>query len=386
MPGDDQRDDQRDEQPDGPDGPGPTGDPGPGPTLTAATATDPTATDPTAATTTAATEFRQARALWPWVAGPTRAQKVALVVISLLALGPLAALVVILRTDPTPVRVLVEGAASPEATRVTVTALSLAPSSGELRARMLVEPGPDLLRDDGRLDQTIALVVNDARGSTERRFDEGTRPDPFEVTLPVAEGSVVRYPVDRYHGSVVVVLVAVDEDGDVPLPASVSARSIIDDFDLTGRYAATTDAAEATEATEATDDSEPASLTVVDWTASRSNTTTVYAVWLMLLMWGLAVTGLLIVWAVVIWMVEVPFWAFGYFVGVLFALPPLRDSLPGRPPPGTIFDFVSFYWSVTIIGVNLILVLAIWLRRTRAQTRLRDLDDATSGAAAGTEP
>src|SRR5690606_30834955 len=103
-------------------------------------------------------------------------------------------------------------------------------------------------------------------------------------------------------------------------------------------------------------------------------TTTVYAIWLMVLMWGLAVTGLLIMWAVVMWMVEVPFWAFGYFVGVLFALPPLRDSLPGRPPPGTIFDFGSFYWSVTIIGANLILVLAIWLRRTHAEERLRALD------------
>jgi hypothetical protein len=336
---------------------------------------EPGAASPGVETTTQA-EVREARALWPWVAGPTRAQKVALVIISLLALGPLAALMVVLRVDPTPVQMLVEGPATPDATRVTVTALSLAPSSGELRARMLVEPGPELLRDDGRLEQTIAVVVNDARGSTERRFDEGTRPDPFEVTLPVAEGSVVRYPVDRYHGSVVVVLVAVDDDGDVPLPASVSARSIIDDFELTGRYADATAAA-------VSDDpggAEPTSFTVVDWTASRSGTTTVYAVWLMVLMWGLAVTGLLIVWAVVIWMVEVPFWAFGYFVGVLFALPPLRDSLPGRPPPGTIFDFVSFYWSVTIIGVNLILVLAIWLRRTRAQTRLRDLDTAAANA------
>lgn len=372
MPGDDQREDR----PDGPSAVLPDRPPtSPAPPIEPSGAGEgPDATGPSPGLDRpGAEEVRQVRALWPWVAGPTRAQKVALVVISLLALGPLAGLVVILRADPTPVRVLVEADAPAEATRVTVTALSLVPSSGELRARLLVEPGADLLREDGRLDQTIAVVVNDARGSTERRFDEGTRPDPFEVTLPVAAGSVVRYPVDRYTGSVVVVLVAVDEDGDTPLPAAVSARSVIDDFVLSGSYAATTDDPAG---------DEPGSLTVVDWSADRPNTTTVYAIWLMLLMWGLAVTGLLIVWAVVIWMVEVPFWAFGYFVGVLFALPPLRDSLPGRPPPGTIFDFVSFYWSVTIIGVNLILVLAIWLRRTRAQTRLRDLDDATSPTAA----
>lgn len=330
-----------------------------------------------------ADDDHQVRALWPWVAGPTKAQKIALVVISLLALGPVGALVVLLRADPTPVRVLLE--ADPtvvDATRVTVTALSLVPSAGELRARMLVEPGPQLLGDDGRLNTTIAVVVNDARGSTERRFDEGSRADPFEVSLPVSEGSVVRYPVDRYAGSLVVVVVAVDDGGDdEAVPLAVSARSIVDDFELGGRLV------DPESGDTAYDD--VGSIRVLEWTATRPATTTVYAMWLMVLMWGLAVTGLLIVWAVVIWMVEVPFWAFGYFVGVLFALPPLRESLPGRPPPGTIFDFVSFYWSVTIIGVNLILVLAIWLRRTRAKTRLRDLDhgsDRTTVADSGSAP
>ena len=108
-----------------------------------------------------------------------------------------------------------------------------------------------------------------------------------------------------------------------------------------------------------------------DLSAHRPATTTVYASWLMLLMWGLAFTGVLIAWAVVIWQVELPMWVFGYFVGVLFALPPLRDSLPGRPPPGTVFDFVSFYWSITLVGITLILLLVMWIRRARWEIRHR---------------
>ena len=307
-------------------------------------------------------QARQVRALWPWVAGPSRSQKVALVVITLLALGPIGALVVLLNSDPTPVRSVVEADTDQVTdTRVTVTIIGLAPSSGELRARVLVEPGTELLGGDGRLSTTIALVVNDARGSAERQFDKGTRPGPFEATLPVATGSIVRYPFDRYSGSIIIVLLEVGDDD--PLPVAVSVRSIVDDFEVHGSWSEAADTGQG-------------SLVVADWDAIRPATTTVYAVWLMILIWGLAATGALIVWAVVIWMVEVPFWAFGYFVGVLFALPPLRDSLPGRPPPGTIFDFVSFYWSVTLIGVGLILLLGIWLKRTRATVRLRDLDDA----------
>lgn len=302
------------------------------------------------------------RAMWPWVARRSRSQIVALVLISCMALGPLVALVAIFSTDASPQRQLLEPApTTSEVSRVVATALALSPTAGEMRMRILVDPAADLTDDDGQLITDLSVVINDVSGATTRTYAEGDTPTPFEVSLPLTEGTTNRYPVDRYRGSLFVV-VSAQPNGDTDrLPAVLAARSVVSDFTMS--------AAPAGDLTNA-----PQDVNVIDWTASRPMTTTVYAVWLMILMWGLAVTGLLIVWAMVIWMVEIPFWAFGYFVGVLFALPPLRESLPGRPPPGTIFDFGSFYWSVTIIGVNLILTLAIWLRRTRAEASLRSLD------------
>jgi hypothetical protein len=147
-----------------------------------------------------------------------------------------------------------------------------------------------------------------------------------------------------------------------PIPAVVEARSAIGDFPVSVTRPGT-------------NRDEAQTLVALEWKATRPATTTVYAIWLMVLMWGLSVTGLLIVWAVVIWRVELPFWVFGYFVGVLFALPLVRASLPGQPTPGTIFDFLSFYWSITIVGTTLILLLVIWIRRARAAVQLRDLDN-----------
>lgn len=302
----------------------------------------------------AATEAR--RLLWPWVARRTRPQIVALVLISCLALGPAFALVTILKADPTPVSTLITAPpAGPEVTRITITATRLSPTAGEMQARISIAAAADLVDETGALVQPVSVSVNGTQGTSIRVFDTGEIPSVFEVSLPLTEGTINRYPFDRYKGSSLIV-VTVDPAGDRALsPSVIEARSIVGDFSLSGET--------------------PEDLTtVVNWTAERPATTTVYAVWLMVLMWGLAVIGLLIVWGVIIWMIDMPFWAVGYLVGVLFALPQLRDSLPGRPPPGTIVDFVSFYWSITIVGVSLILLLAVWLRRVRSESRLRSFE------------
>ena len=34
-----------------------------------------------------------------------------------------------------------------------------------------------------------------------------------------------------------------------------------------------------------------------------------------------------------------------------------------RDRPGTVLDFVAFYWSIAIVGVSLVACLAIWVQR-----------------------
>jgi hypothetical protein len=99
--------------------------------------------------------------------------------------------------------------------------------------------------------------------------------------------------------------------------------------------------------------------------ADRGVSTSIYATWIMVLMWALALAGVGILWAVVIWRVDVPWWGLGYLVGVLFAVPQLREILPGRPPPGTLLDYVSFYWSIAVLGVTLLALVGIWTQRSR---------------------
>lgn len=294
---------------------------------------------------------------------PTRVQIAALVLLTVFSLGPVVALVIVLQADADPVSVLAEVPPDlpDDAARVNVTIASVSPVLGEMRTRLLLVP-PEQLRDGGRLTEPLTMLVNDARGQTIVNFVEGQTPGPVEVTLALGGGSVNRYPFDQYRSDLLLVIsrdrvvdgLAAASDGrdeDIftgAVPTVVQLTTSLADFSFS------------------VTPPDPESLAVrMGIDLQRSTATTVYATGIMILMWGLAITGVLIAWAVVTWGVEAPFWVYAYLVGILFALTPLREALPGRPPPGTLVDYVAFYWSVSILGTTLLLLVLLWIRRSR---------------------
>lgn len=297
--------------------------------------------------------------LWPTVIPrPTKTQLLALVLITLLSLGPVLALFTIINADVEPVVTLTdEGSAPTGGAHVAVTATNIGATAGELRIRVLVEPDPATLVN-GRPARELTLTVNDARGDSTKILPAGQPIVPAEFTLALTDGSVRQFPFDAYTAPLFVLLTA-EQDGEaVIVPMALELRSAVDGFALTTTMPA---------------DAEPTDAAVREATfdARRATTTVVYVVWIMILMYGLAISGVLLLWAVVIRRLEVPIWAFGLFVGVLFALPPLRLALPGNPPLGVLVDYVSFYWAVTIVGITLLWLVAVGIRQHRATAEQR---------------
>ncbi len=291
---------------------------------------------------------------------PTKLQMAVLGLITLLSFGPLVAILAVLRTDDGPVTTLVDGAETPAGgAHLVATLTGVSATAGELRTRVVVTPSDELLTD-GRPTIDLVLHVNDMRGANTYDFPEGEPLRPIEVSLALAGGSVVRYPFDEYDSGLSITLGAEGRGEPAPVLFSLDVLSNVDEFDV---------AANTSE-----DTPQPTAWAIVDFDVVRETTTTAYAVWMMALMWGLAIAGVMIVWALTIWQVELPIWSLGYLVGVLFALPQLRELLPGRPPPGTLLDFVAFYWSIAIVGVSLIAVLMIWLQRTRPRPEAPDME------------
>lgn len=287
---------------------------------------------------------------------PTKTQLTALALVTILSFGPIVALVLVIGSDSGPVALLSEGRTPPDdGAHVSITFTTVSPTTGTMTAQVQVEPFPGLLDEDG-LEDDLVMRVNDARGDTTIVFPAGEPLRVVGVTLPLSGRSITRYPFDRYRSAVLMRLEQPGSTDPEPVPFTVDVSSQLGDFDVLlddfddGR-------------------SRAAPAVGVGFEMSRATTTTVYAVGIMLLMWGLALAGVAILWGVTIWGIEVPFWSVGYLVGVLFALAPLRASLPGSPPPGTLLDFVAFYWSIGLVGLTLIMVMAVWLQRARPSRR-----------------
>jgi hypothetical protein len=277
---------------------------------------------------------------------------VSVALVTVLSFGPVVALAVVIGADDGPVdQLITAGPPPPAGARIEATVISVNPTAGELQARLSVIPDDDLVDDSGRPTVDLVLRTNDIRGQSTYEFPAGAPLRPAEVTVALEGSSINRYPFDAYQSRLAAVVSANDGRSDPePVPLVTTVRSSVKDLDVSLSEKSVLDTA---------------ALAVIDLDVVRRGSTTAYAIWVMVLMWGLAVSGVFIVWAITIWGAEPPLWSYAYLVGVLFALPQLRDQLPGSPPPGTLLDFVAFYWSIAIVGVSLILILGIWIRANR---------------------
>jgi hypothetical protein len=80
----------------------------------------------------------------------------------------------------------------------------------------------------------------------------------------------------------------------------------------------------------------------------------------MFISWTIALGCAGMMWWVVVFHAEIPFWCFALFASVLFALPTLRNGLPGRPRYGVLVDWAAFYWAIAIVALGLTLALIVW--------------------------
>jgi hypothetical protein len=50
-----------------------------------------------------------------------------------------------------------------------------------------------------------------------------------------------------------------------------------------------------------------------------------------------------------------------------FALPAMRNTLPGSPPVGNVFDTASFFWSMLLVATSVILLLLNYVVTTKVE-------------------
>lgn len=204
-----------------------------------------------------------------------------------------------------------------------------------------VEPTGALTDPDGSSARDIVLTTS-ALGDpiTVRSGQTGTdTPRTFAVN-----GTVTDYPFDRYHS---LMTFAASADGaSVPVAVTISSA---DPF-FRNTPAVSPPLAD-----------QPDGEVGIDLTSTRSTPTLVFAVFVMLLMLGLA-AAVTASYYILRWRRGLIFPACSMMAAILFALIPLRNAVPGNPPIGSVIDFASFFIAETVIAVALIASVIIGYR------------------------
>lgn len=113
----------------------------------------------------------------------------------------------------------------------------------------------------------------------------------------------------------------------------------------------------------------------------RSTPTLVYTSFVMVLMLGLAVAAATAAYYALKQRKGLLFPACSMMAGMLFALVPLRNAVPGSPPIGSIIDFASFFIAAITIAVSLITCVAVGYRVQLVKDRDDDENDRLVAAA-----
>lgn len=223
---------------------------------------------------------------------------------------------------------------------VDATALTFAPDVGEMAMRLVFSPQGSLVQGD-RLTSPVTVVLNDLAGRDVRTYQEGSVMEPITAIVP-AQGNSARYPFDTYSGRFQIGASVGSPDGSEPLELDLSLVAALDEFSTRADLEAADNAAS------------------IDLDLSRRWASVAWVVFFMLMSWAIALGCAGIVWWVVVFHAQNPFWAYAMFASVLFALPSLRSGLPGSPRYGVLVDWAAFYWAIAIVAISLILALFVW--------------------------
>lgn len=238
------------------------------------------------------------------------------------------------------------GSSAPDRVDVRASVQRVDAAGRELTLRVLVTPRGELA-EAGGLSPTEDLTL---QTSTSTRGDLSFKAHGriATVDLPVAltGGSITDYPFDAYDAAVE--FSAVQGGEKVPVRATLTNGDAL--------FSAGVDAV---------DDRGTA---VFDIVLERSNSVLVFAVFMMVAMWALAISVLIGAWFLVTRRKGLTWPALGWMAATLFALAAFRNTAPGTPPIGSLLDYLAFLWAETVIACCLVASVVTGFRAERRST------------------
>ena len=219
--------------------------------------------------------------------------------------------------------------------------------------RIDAAPSGSYARDDTNLlSRDVVLYTTATTGALAHPYRAGDFLDPFETTVPL-EGATSTYPF--HHLKVEVAALAATGGGvrsGKPVPLQLHIASSVAGYRVSPSSGIR----------------EGSALVHVTLHVDPSWATVAFVVFIMAVMWALALCAI----AVVVNLVgrrrrfEGAFTAF--LAALLFAFPTVRNTLPGVPPVGALFDYAAFFWAEALVALALIALITGWTLRALVGT------------------
>jgi hypothetical protein len=229
-------------------------------------------------------------------------------------------------------------------TRVDATTQSLAVTV------MNIRPTGALAGPDGNF-ASDTTVTTEAVGNWLAQIKSGDSAPDIDQRVSIF-GAITDYPFDRYTGRLEVHAYGPDNN---ELPLALTVMNTDPFFGVN-----------------TTADASPTGGAVVKLGVYRSMPTLIFAVFVMVLMLGLALGAVVAAFYVLHWRRGLIFPACSMMAAILFALIPLRNAVPGSPPIGSIIDFGSFFIAEAVISIALISSIVWGFRHQRSIERADD--------------
>lgn len=243
-----------------------------------------------------------------------------------------------------------------DAVQVVVDLGDLDAAANRQHADITIVPGTDLLASDGLTPKTdIEVIVAPTAGAQQLRFPAGEVPATVPVQL-IVDGEIEKWPFDTYEG-LLVVQVQRKVDG---VPTEVPFTTVIE-----GHVKGWKTSVEST-----ADRAVPSSVVeVFSIGAKRAGGTLAFGLVMVAILVALPVLALFATSEVFRGHRKVEPSFASWTAAMLFAVIPLRNFLPGSPPPGSWIDVTVVLWVLVGLVLSLVLYVAAWWRYGRPHGR-----------------
>ena len=241
---------------------------------------------------------------------------------------------------------------------IGATLLSVTPETQEALVRLELAPEGSYADAEGQLRTPVTVLVRDTTGVSAYSFDAGQVMPPTDVTLDIV-GQVTSYPFDTYRESgpsffdiAVIRTGASLQDLAARVPSVVSMGSYIGGWKVNVQVITPPDV-------------QPGKyVQSFDVHIQRASASIFYVVFIMVLMWALALAGVAMALMLTLLHRRIDAGPLTYLAALLFAFPLIRtQALPGAPALGTLTDYAAFFWTEVIVAITLVCLLVTWIIR-----------------------